>query len=153
MTRFMFFECSSAIDLNPVPLSLSPFSSGSEMVEAQCQRFEVRSTDGETVLFSADEEEITIGTEKLRVTGKHSVTRTVHNITKWCFIYLIQIVFPKMFPCGVLHHKCVCGLTYSSRLLLVIQNTVLSVVSHYPTNTLVPVNTNTCSIVQGRQFR
>ena len=85
MTRFMFFECSSDIDLNPVPLSLSPFSSGSEMVEAQCQRFEVRSTDGETVLFSADEEEITIGTEKLRVTGKHSVTHTVHNITTWCF--------------------------------------------------------------------
>lgn len=39
------------------------------MVEAQCQRFEVRSTDGERVLFAADEEEISIGTEKLRVTG------------------------------------------------------------------------------------
>jgi len=39
------------------------------MVEAQCQRFEVRSADGETVLFSADEEEISIGTEKLKVTG------------------------------------------------------------------------------------
>ncbi|XP_035280778.1 zeta-sarcoglycan-like isoform X2 [Anguilla rostrata] len=42
---------------------------GSEMVEAQCQRFEVRSSDGERVLFSADEEEVTVGTEKLRVTG------------------------------------------------------------------------------------
>ncbi|KAI1883519.1 hypothetical protein AGOR_G00232380 [Albula goreensis] len=42
---------------------------GSEMVEAQCQRFEVRSSDGERVLFSADEDEISIGTEKLRVTG------------------------------------------------------------------------------------
>lgn len=40
------------------------------MVEAQCQRFEVRSTDGERVLFSADEEEISIGTEKLKVTGR-----------------------------------------------------------------------------------
>jgi hypothetical protein len=39
------------------------------MVEAQCQRFEVRSPDGERVLFSADEKEISIGTEKLRVTG------------------------------------------------------------------------------------
>lgn len=39
------------------------------MVEAQCQRFEVRSSDGERVLFSADEEEISIGTDKLRVTG------------------------------------------------------------------------------------
>ncbi len=40
------------------------------MVEAQCQRFEVRSSDGERVLFSADEEEISIGTDKLRVTGR-----------------------------------------------------------------------------------
>ncbi|KAG7462336.1 Zeta-sarcoglycan, partial [Solea senegalensis] len=46
---------------------------GSDMVEAQCQRFEVRSTDGERVLFSADEEEISIGTEKLRVTGNEGV--------------------------------------------------------------------------------
>ncbi|XP_058646729.1 zeta-sarcoglycan isoform X2 [Onychostoma macrolepis] len=46
---------------------------GSEMVEAQCQRFEVRSSDGERVLFSADEEEISIGTDKLRVTGNEGV--------------------------------------------------------------------------------
>ncbi|KAL6467276.1 hypothetical protein MHYP_G00250800 [Metynnis hypsauchen] len=42
---------------------------GSELVEAQCQRFEVRSADGEKVLFSADENEVSIGTEKLRVTA------------------------------------------------------------------------------------
>lgn len=52
------------------------FSAGSEMVEAQCQRFEVRSSDGERVLFSADEEEISIGTDKLRVTG---ITYTYTN--------------------------------------------------------------------------
>ncbi|XP_064190951.1 zeta-sarcoglycan-like [Anguilla rostrata] len=46
---------------------------GSEMVEAQCQRFEVRSSDGEKVLFSADEEEVSIGVEKLRVTGTEGV--------------------------------------------------------------------------------
>ncbi|XP_017161706.1 zeta-sarcoglycan-like isoform X2 [Poecilia reticulata] len=46
---------------------------GSEMVEAQCQRFEVKSADGERVLFSADEEEISIGTEKLKVTGDEGV--------------------------------------------------------------------------------
>uniref|UniRef100_A0A8C2IKD7 Sarcoglycan zeta n=1 Tax=Cyprinus carpio TaxID=7962 RepID=A0A8C2IKD7_CYPCA len=46
---------------------------GSEMVEAQCQRFEVRSSDGERVLFSADEDEISIGTDKLRVTGNEGV--------------------------------------------------------------------------------
>lgn len=58
----------------PFPLSTVKYLfcvvSGSEMVEAQCQRFEVRSTDGERVLFSADEEEISIGTEKLKVTGR-----------------------------------------------------------------------------------
>lgn len=50
------------------PIFFSAFL-GSEMVEVQCQRFEVKSADGERVLFSADEEEISIGTEKLRVTG------------------------------------------------------------------------------------
>ncbi|TKS68929.1 Zeta-sarcoglycan [Collichthys lucidus] len=44
-----------------------------EIQSRRCQRFEVRSTDGERVLFSADEEEISIGTEKLRVTGNEGV--------------------------------------------------------------------------------
>lgn len=48
------------------------------MVEAQCQRFEVRSTDGERVLFSADEEEISIGTDKLRVTGITCANTHIH---------------------------------------------------------------------------
>lgn len=52
------------------------------MVEAQCQRFEVRSTDGEQVLFSADEEEISIGTEKLRVTGRGHNAAQQH-----CFLF------------------------------------------------------------------
>lgn len=47
------------------------------MVEAQCQRFEVKSADGERVLFSADEEEVSIGTEKLKVTG--NVLRKLHT--------------------------------------------------------------------------
>ncbi|TSN95690.1 Zeta-sarcoglycan [Bagarius yarrelli] len=46
---------------------------GSETVEAQCQRFEVRSSDGDRVLFSADENEVSISTEKLRVTGNEGV--------------------------------------------------------------------------------
>ncbi|KAB5518605.1 hypothetical protein PHYPO_G00167920 [Pangasianodon hypophthalmus] len=46
---------------------------GSDTVEAQCQRFEVRSSDGDRVLFSADENEVSIGTEKLRVTGNEGV--------------------------------------------------------------------------------
>ncbi|KAK3523432.1 hypothetical protein QTP86_033478, partial [Hemibagrus guttatus] len=44
-----------------------------ETVEAQCQRFEVRSSDGDRVLLSADENEVSIGTEKLRVTGNEGV--------------------------------------------------------------------------------
>ncbi|KAM3857635.1 zeta-sarcoglycan [Diretmus argenteus] len=42
---------------------------GSEAVEAQCQRLEVRSRDGGRLLFSADEKEVSIKTEKFTVTG------------------------------------------------------------------------------------
>ncbi|KAM6949090.1 zeta-sarcoglycan-like [Aplochiton taeniatus] len=42
---------------------------GSEAVEAQCQRLEVRSRDGQKVLFSATEEVVSIGTEKFTLTG------------------------------------------------------------------------------------
>ncbi|XP_038647049.1 zeta-sarcoglycan isoform X2 [Scyliorhinus canicula] len=42
---------------------------GSSAVEAQCRRFEVKTQDSKKVLFSADENEIAIGVEKLRVTG------------------------------------------------------------------------------------
>ncbi|XP_043953418.1 zeta-sarcoglycan-like [Gambusia affinis] len=42
---------------------------GPEGVEAQCQRLEVRSRDGGRLLFSADEEEVTMTTEKFTVTG------------------------------------------------------------------------------------
>ncbi|KAL4671540.1 hypothetical protein H8959_004249, partial [Pygathrix nigripes] len=40
-----------------------------DAVEAQCKRFEVRAREDGRVLFSADEDEITIGAEKLKVTG------------------------------------------------------------------------------------
>ncbi|XP_071758916.1 zeta-sarcoglycan-like isoform X2 [Centroberyx gerrardi] len=42
---------------------------GSEAVEAQCQRLEVRSRDGGRLLFTADEEEVSMRTEKFTVTG------------------------------------------------------------------------------------
>uniref|UniRef100_A0A4W5K975 Sarcoglycan zeta n=1 Tax=Hucho hucho TaxID=62062 RepID=A0A4W5K975_9TELE len=42
---------------------------GPDSVEAQCQRFEVRSRDGGKVLFSVDEKKISIGTDTVRVTG------------------------------------------------------------------------------------
>ncbi|XP_008844297.1 zeta-sarcoglycan isoform X2 [Nannospalax galili] len=42
---------------------------GAEAVEAQCKRFEVRTSEDDRLLFSADEDEITIGAEKLKVTG------------------------------------------------------------------------------------
>jgi hypothetical protein len=38
-------------------------------VEAQCKRFEVRASEDGRLLFSADEDEVTIGAEKLKVTG------------------------------------------------------------------------------------
>ncbi|KAL0970506.1 hypothetical protein UPYG_G00242990 [Umbra pygmaea] len=46
---------------------------GQEAVEAQCRSFQVRSADGEKVLFSADEDEIRVGTDNFRVTGPEGV--------------------------------------------------------------------------------
>ena len=43
--------------------------SGADAVEAQCKRFEVRASEGGKVLFSADEDEIVIGADRLKVTG------------------------------------------------------------------------------------
>ncbi|KAM4808588.1 zeta-sarcoglycan isoform 2-T2 [Rhinophrynus dorsalis] len=42
---------------------------GANAVEAQCKRFEVKSNVDGKMLFSADEEEITIGAQRLKVTG------------------------------------------------------------------------------------
>ncbi|XP_061566442.1 zeta-sarcoglycan-like [Cololabis saira] len=42
---------------------------GPESVQAQCQRLEVRSTDGGRLLFSADDQEVTMTTERFTVTG------------------------------------------------------------------------------------
>uniref|UniRef100_A0A8C6NGX6 Sarcoglycan zeta n=1 Tax=Nothobranchius furzeri TaxID=105023 RepID=A0A8C6NGX6_NOTFU len=44
-------------------------SVGPESVEAQCQRLEVRSRDSRNLLFSAEEEEVTMTAEKFTVTG------------------------------------------------------------------------------------
>lgn len=49
-------------------------------MEAQCKRFEVRASEDGRVLFSADEDEITIGAEKLKVTG------TVMEIFQCCLL-------------------------------------------------------------------
>ncbi|KFQ03995.1 Zeta-sarcoglycan, partial [Haliaeetus albicilla] len=43
--------------------------SGADAVEALCKRFEVRASEGGKVLFSADEDEIVIGADRLKVTG------------------------------------------------------------------------------------
>ncbi|XP_064917078.1 zeta-sarcoglycan isoform X4 [Columba livia] len=42
---------------------------GADAVEAQCKRFEVRARESGKVLFSADEDEIVIGADRLKVTG------------------------------------------------------------------------------------
>ncbi|XP_010886387.1 zeta-sarcoglycan isoform X2 [Esox lucius] len=52
---------------------------GPDALEAQCQRFQVRSMDGEKVLFSVDEEEISIGTDHLRVTEGAVFGRSVET--------------------------------------------------------------------------
>lgn len=39
-------------------------------MEAQCQKLEVRSKDGGRLLFTADEEEVVMTTEKFTVTGE-----------------------------------------------------------------------------------
>lgn len=49
--------------------TFASFLSGADAVEAQCKRFEVRSSEGGRVLFSADEDEIVIGADRLKVTG------------------------------------------------------------------------------------
>ncbi|XP_010283138.1 PREDICTED: zeta-sarcoglycan-like, partial [Phaethon lepturus] len=41
---------------------------GADAVEAQCKKFEVRASEGGKVLFSADEDEIVIGADRLKVT-------------------------------------------------------------------------------------
>lgn len=43
---------------------------GPEAVEVQCQRLEVRDGDGGRLLFTADEEEVAMLTDRLTVTGK-----------------------------------------------------------------------------------
>ncbi|KAA8582475.1 hypothetical protein FQN60_006146 [Etheostoma spectabile] len=42
---------------------------GPDAVEAQCQRLEIRSKDGSRLLFTANEEEVIMTTEKFTVTG------------------------------------------------------------------------------------
>uniref|UniRef100_A0A3B4B0L5 Sarcoglycan zeta n=1 Tax=Periophthalmus magnuspinnatus TaxID=409849 RepID=A0A3B4B0L5_9GOBI len=42
---------------------------GAEAVEAQCQRLEVRSSEGGRLLFTAEEEEVVMTTEKFTITG------------------------------------------------------------------------------------
>ncbi|MGH0146034.1 UNVERIFIED_CONTAM: hypothetical protein FKN15_041697, partial [Acipenser sinensis] len=45
---------------------------GPQAVEAQCKRFEVHSSDGGKVLFSADKDEVSIGAGKLRVAEREN---------------------------------------------------------------------------------
>ncbi|KAG8453760.1 hypothetical protein GDO86_000402 [Hymenochirus boettgeri] len=42
---------------------------GADAVKAHCKRFEVKSKEDGKIMFSADEEEISIGAQRLRVTG------------------------------------------------------------------------------------
>lgn len=58
----------------------SLYNAGADAVEAQCKRFEVKSNEDGKMLFSADEEEITIGADRLRVTGKVLQTNIILRV-------------------------------------------------------------------------
>lgn len=72
-------------------------------MEAQCKRFEVRATDGGKVLFSADEDEIVIGADRLKVTGmviikflnggKHIFSSTLISLVVVFNIFIVFNIF------------------------------------------------------------
>lgn len=66
--------------------------SGADAVEAQCKRFEVRASDGGKVLFSADEDEIVIGADRLKVTGMV----VIKILNGYKHIFLIPLVLIKL---------------------------------------------------------
>lgn len=82
--RLSIFICSTTLGCNQCSSSIIVVkarsanldvcrSAGPEAVEAQCQRLEVRSKDGGRLLFTADEEEVTMTTKKFTVTGECAV--------------------------------------------------------------------------------
>lgn len=50
-------------------------------MEAQCQRLEVRSKDGDKVLFTASEEEVVMTTKQFTVTGKNVILKTCFDVS------------------------------------------------------------------------
>lgn len=50
-------------------------------MEAQCQRLEVRSKDGDKVLFTASEEEVVMTTKQFTVTGKNVILKTYFDVS------------------------------------------------------------------------
>lgn len=65
---WIFHVCHVCLQ-NILDVIITSLISGADAVEAQCKRFEVRASDGGKVLFSADEDEIVIGADRLKVTG------------------------------------------------------------------------------------
>lgn len=61
------------IQVISVPMSFSIYFPGPDMVEVHGQQFQINSLnlDGKT-LFTVNEKEVAIGTDKLRVTGLHA---------------------------------------------------------------------------------
>lgn len=55
-------------------LILNLFSLGPQAVEAHSQKFEVKTLSGK-LLFSADDNEVVVGAERLRVLGKRLLTK------------------------------------------------------------------------------
>lgn len=61
-------------------------------MEAQCKRFEVRASESGKVLFSADEDEIVIGADRLKVTGM-VIIRFLNGCKHFyfCFVVIINL--------------------------------------------------------------
>lgn len=81
------------------PLNFPLFSLGPKAVEAHSQKFEVKNTQG-NLLFSADDNEVVVGAERLRVLGKQYLTIFVSlNI----YIFIPSQVF---WVSDLLHGSC-----------------------------------------------
>lgn len=97
-------------------------------MEAQCKRFEVRASGDGRVLFSADEDEITIGAEKLKVTGtvkeifQYLLSKNKQNSTKvslhnfWLLFQNLSCQYNDIFTFQITTNKVInCGWTTESQ--------------------------------------
>lgn len=69
---YVFYEKLFVNECNETNLSLSLLLLGPKAVEAYGKKFEVKTVSGK-LLFSADNNEVVVGAERLRVLGKETL--------------------------------------------------------------------------------